>query len=293
MTYYIGNRNREKTNETRFIIKMAKWLKLIELHGGLCLDCGKVLTDYPWIAQFHHSDIKNNEIGILSSCSFQRMKNEADHCTLLCENCHRKLHENIDIGKKPNINKILFLEYKNTKSCVKCGYDNNYKSLDFHHIDSKKYEISDLVTKGNKFIAANLEDIENELDKCIVLCANCHRSEHFNIDKYTKLLHKINDKKEILKDNYTIKVDHFEVMRLHTLGISQLKISKEINCGLSTVCGILKSNNIHTIINQPIVDKIFVTELINEGFTNSEIHRKLGYSRQVIAKIRKNVVNIP
>lgn len=293
MTYYKGNRNKNKTNEKRFIIKMAKWLKLIELHGGICLDCGESLLDKPWIAQFHHDNVKNGEIGALSGCSFQRMEDEAKLCKLVCENCHRKLHENIDNGKKSNINKIMFLEYKNTKVCIKCGYADNYKSLDFHHIDSKKYEIADLVTRSNYFITNNIEEIKTELDKCIVLCANCHRTVHFNVDRYNKLLDEINNKKDSLKDNYRVIVDHSEVLRLHSLGLSQLKISKELSCGLSTVCGILKSNNIHTIINQSVIDKELVNKLIIEGFTNSEIHRKLGYSRQVISKIRKNIATPP
>lgn len=288
MSYYKGNRNKEKTNETRFIIKMAKWVKLIEIHGGVCSECNIILSTQPWIAQFHHNEVKFNEIGILSSCSFERMKNEATHCRLICENCHRKIHEEMSNSNKSNTNKILFLEYKKTNSCTKCGYNKNYKSLDFHHINSKTYQISDLVTKSNNFVLSNIEEIKSELNKCVVLCANCHRGVHFNIDRYNKLLPLINHKKENLKDNFSVRVNHEEVLKLHSEGLSQLTISKKLKCGLSTICDILKSNNIHTIFKQSIVNRESVLRLIEEGYTNSDIHRKLGYSRQVISKIRAN-----
>ncbi len=59
--------------------------------------------------------------------------------------------------------------------CERCGYDKNISALDFHHInpDEKKFEID-----IRKFSNTNLEDLQKEIDKCILLCANCHREEH-------------------------------------------------------------------------------------------------------------------
>lgn len=287
MAYYVGNRNKTKTYEARFIIKMAKWLKLIELHGSRCTECSEDLYQSPWSAQFHHIGNKNNEIGMLSGGSFERMKSEAIGCKMVCENCHRRIHEEIDLGKKPNVNKILFLTYKNTTSCTKCGYDKNYKSLDFHHESSKSYEISDLVGKSSQFISNNIEAIKLELDKCIVICANCHRKIHFNTVRYYQLFDRIIVKKNSIKDNYQVKVDHVAVIDLHNKGLSQLNISRELGCGLSTVCGILKENNIHTRENIK-VDVYKVRQLIEKGMNNSQINRELGYARQTIDKIRKS-----
>ena len=59
--------------------------------------------------------------------------------------------------------------------CVQCGYDTCAHALDFHHTDGtqKEHEISDLVYSGS-----SLEKIKTEIDKCVVLCANCHRELH-------------------------------------------------------------------------------------------------------------------
>lgn len=65
------------------------------------------------------------------------------------------------------------VEYKGGK-CERCGYDKCIAALDFHHRNpnEKDFAISD------KNIKLNWEDIKKELDKCELLCSNCHREEH-------------------------------------------------------------------------------------------------------------------
>lgn len=78
---------------------------------------------------------------------------------------------------KENKKKIIawYVELKKTLSCVKCG-ENHPACLDFHHIDPKTKErlISGLPRDG-----WSKERILKEIKKCVVLCANCHRKEHF------------------------------------------------------------------------------------------------------------------
>lgn len=65
--------------------------------------------------------------------------------------------------------KSYCLEYTSSE-CEHCGI-NNYKLLQFHHKDpsSKLFKISELCNRGY------IDDTLNtELDKCSVLCANCH-----------------------------------------------------------------------------------------------------------------------
>lgn len=57
--------------------------------------------------------------------------------------------------------------------CSKCGYDRNITALHFHHLRDKKFSI-DSSTLQHK----SLESIISELDKCVLLCANCHSEEH-------------------------------------------------------------------------------------------------------------------
>ncbi len=56
--------------------------------------------------------------------------------------------------------------------CVRCGYDEHPAALDFDHIDpaGKSRQISYLINDGVK-----REVLLAELEKCQLLCANCHR----------------------------------------------------------------------------------------------------------------------
>ena len=67
--------------------------------------------------------------------------------------------------------KMKMVEYKGGK-CEICGYDKNISALDFHHIDpsTKKFTLSDT--------HHSWEETKEELDKCILVCANCHREIH-------------------------------------------------------------------------------------------------------------------
>ena len=58
-------------------------------------------------------------------------------------------------------------------SCAKCGDTRTYV-LDYHHKDSTEKEFT--IGKMKK---GSLELIQKEIDKCIVLCANCHREFHW------------------------------------------------------------------------------------------------------------------
>lgn len=60
--------------------------------------------------------------------------------------------------------------------CILCG-ENEIACLDFHHIDpeTKEYSVSQLLRTGSFSRAAS------EIEKCIVLCANCHRKLHAGV----------------------------------------------------------------------------------------------------------------
>jgi hypothetical protein len=58
------------------------------------------------------------------------------------------------------------------------------EALEFHHINpkNKKHGISQLIFK----VVAKREPysvLKNEIDKCILVCANCHAEIHANIEK--------------------------------------------------------------------------------------------------------------
>jgi hypothetical protein len=63
-------------------------------------------------------------------------------------------------------------EYKSITGCIECG-DTRFYVLDLHHrnSDEKEFSVGEL-THGN------WEKIQREIDKCDVLCSNCHRELH-------------------------------------------------------------------------------------------------------------------
>jgi hypothetical protein len=84
----------------------------------------------------------------------------------------------IAVKKRRDKLKELAIEYKNGK-CEKCGYNKCSKALEFHHVDPTKKEFG----IGNKGYTRSWEKIKQELDKCIMVCANCHREIHNELSK--------------------------------------------------------------------------------------------------------------
>ena len=68
--------------------------------------------------------------------------------------------------------KIKYLDYLGGK-CTICGFDKSVHALEFHHrIPSEKsFQISGTIKSWDK--------VKPELDKCIILCANCHRQVEY------------------------------------------------------------------------------------------------------------------
>ncbi len=67
-----------------------------------------------------------------------------------------------------------FDDYKKNLSCGFCS-ESRWWVLDFHHVDeaTKEYSLAVLKWKGSK------KKILEELEKCVVLCSNCHRDLHY------------------------------------------------------------------------------------------------------------------
>jgi hypothetical protein len=72
--------------------------------------------------------------------------------------------------------KLWFMEYRRGLSCQECGEDHE-ACIAFHHVDpnEKKYAVADMANRG-----CSIKTIKRELDKCVVLCHNCHAKLHFH-----------------------------------------------------------------------------------------------------------------
>ena len=271
MAYYIGKRDREKLRQSRFVIFWAKKLRAVSIKGGKCVSCGECR---PWVMQFHHLGRKEAPLAKLLHCNWSRIHEEIKRCDLLCERCHREIHASINAKDRSIFNKGLCLSLKGVFSCEKCGYNKCNKALDFHHEDDKLTEISDLVTHGKWNTVQDVEDsVVAELQKCRVLCANCHRDEHFDKQKLESLLSLIEQKSNALPKAKK-PVDRGLVLELRRDGLSQAEIAAKMKCGVSTVCSILKESGIHSY--SPTIDPETVRKLLQEGKTSSQICKILG-----------------
>ena len=64
------------------------------------------------------------------------------------------------------------VKYKGEK-CVHCGYDKSIAALEFHHPDGKDFGI------GQSGHSRSWERVKIELDKCELVCKNCHAEIHW------------------------------------------------------------------------------------------------------------------
>lgn len=143
---------------------------------------------------------------------------------------------------KRQLKKIKCVEYKGGK-CEICGYDKNYSALEFHHLDPNEKDFT--ISKKN----SSWENIKKELDKCILVCANCHREIH-NPDSTQEILQTYVNKH---KDNLDIKKQKSK-KRVNTPSINEIEckykelknyaeVAKFFNISLSTLKRRIKENN--------------------------------------------------
>jgi hypothetical protein len=65
--------------------------------------------------------------------------------------------------------------YKRALVCVRCGFA-DYRALEFHHNQQgqKDFNVADMIRSG-----LSTNKIKLEIEKCVVLCSNCHQIEHY------------------------------------------------------------------------------------------------------------------
>ena len=80
------------------------------------------------------------------------------------------------VKKRRKSVRLKAVAYKGGR-CQLCGYDRCPEALEFHHPDETKKEFG--VSSGG--YTRSWEKVKLEIDKCVLLCANCHREVHAGI----------------------------------------------------------------------------------------------------------------
>lgn len=156
-----------------------------------CSYCGE--TDTACL-DFHHTNPELKEYTVsrlISKGKLYNLKQEIERCIILCANCHRKRHIDgfpasevatsftVRAIRRRSYRKVaqgrcrdFLVEFKNANPCS-CG-EAVLVCLDLHHRNPN--EKDDVVTK---FVSkGQINKLKEEIAKCIVLCANCHRKHH-------------------------------------------------------------------------------------------------------------------
>ncbi|WP_114578875.1 homing endonuclease associated repeat-containing protein [Saliphagus sp. LR7] len=76
--------------------------------------------------------------------------------------------------RRAEIRRWLY-QYKDQNcKCTRCDEDRPL-CLDFHHPNEKERSVATMVVNGH-----SKESIREEIERCVVLCANCHRLNHLD-----------------------------------------------------------------------------------------------------------------
>lgn len=101
---------------------------------------------------------------------FRLRSDRPNTLTSKCKDCSVKY-----VTERRKQAKKEFIKYKGG-CCQLCGYNKCDGALEFHHKDPSKKDFQ--INRGASLI---FEKVKDELDKCALLCANCHREVHAGI----------------------------------------------------------------------------------------------------------------
>ena len=94
-----------------------------------------------------------------------------------CRHCRSEA-----VSRRRILVKLKAVEYKGG-SCNDCGYNKTAKALVFHHLDPSQKDFS--ISRSGA--TRSWEKTRKELDKCVLLCQNCHAEAHEQIFKEENL----------------------------------------------------------------------------------------------------------
>lgn len=196
----IKNKKQEKDesfllNEVNveLIIELRKnktsYLEIKEKTGYSILTISKVCRVYNLIGSRKFSDIDDNIIVNINKLykEYKSTRRVALELNISRDSVRKYLDdENIELLGSKKIKKISpseavvdwrkrtkvkLVEYKGG-CCCRCGYNKSMNVLQFHHLDPAKKDF----TIGGK--SWSYERLKEEVDKCILVCANCHIEIH-------------------------------------------------------------------------------------------------------------------
>ena len=110
---------------------------------------------------------------ILPLLAFHKGNNKKYGVQSYCIECQQK-YNRIN-NEKYRLEYLKIMTCLKINGCALCGYGKCNMSLDFHHVNSedKKFMVNTRCVRDK-----SNEEIVNELNKCILMCRNCHGEIH-------------------------------------------------------------------------------------------------------------------
>lgn len=160
-----------------------------------CKACGSKIPNWARVGE-RTVNLSNRRYCLVCSPYGERAKNSKTGCLKTCSRCHnpqptsqfyprrkrvgignlspwcRKCYRD-DAATRQRAFKERCIQYKGG-ACLKCGYNRYSGAMDFHHRDPTKKDFG----LSRRRSCTWTEEIQRELDKCDLLCANCHRETH-------------------------------------------------------------------------------------------------------------------
>lgn len=154
--------------------------------------------------------------------------------------------------------------------CQICSYNKCNDALEFHHLDPLEKDFSLGAIRANP---KNWETIKKELEKCILLCANCHREVHSGVSILPEVYQKF-DELLLEKDEYKHLLKQSE--KTYCPVCNKQKINKNKHCSLSC------SSTSRSKIDWTKIDLIDLIE--NQKLSKTTISEQIGCSDAAVGK---------
>jgi hypothetical protein len=163
-------------------------LKLYEKHGSL-----RKISEISGLSRYMvtkiikgEEHVKRHKVEYTKDCLIceNEFKTKYNKKTTCSDECRREYKKRYLKNLNYNYDKLILWRIEKKKKCVEykggccviCGYKRCLSALEFHHLNPEEKDFS-----ISKYVNVKFEKIKNELDKCVLLCANCHREVHDGI----------------------------------------------------------------------------------------------------------------
>lgn len=167
-TYLTGKLSKQKVS-----------IGLLKLFGEQQHKAKNTSFNFYFLKQYREEVLKLKEEDAVKTCSDCSVELPINHFysngyQLTGNKKYKSKCKNCQIIQDYSRKEDIILKVVGSYSCKICGYNKCKQALEFHHIDptKKEYRIANINTYKEYTII-------KELEKCILVCANCHREIHY------------------------------------------------------------------------------------------------------------------